>query len=421
VTRRSSLSVNQSATESTDRPALKRRRSAATPKELDSDDEDDREAKDKSYTFYIGDIDKLQKFMRQRFNELTMKPLRGIVTNWIRLLEPRRLGAYGKYHEMLPSQMPEDATPPWWPKTIIYKEPSHLKKHGMSVTRMNEASTNAADLLTLAVEVMFIHRKIDEIKRRGSWVSRLRQIAVYAVETTAPDNFSSSKGSEHSEQMRQRALTAILPSLFEVAMSYEDHIIQYGLFEGSGKEDAGAGSHHTWQPIPRPARQPLYRKRVRSGKAYARRLECDGSADESSPGGSTQPVTPQQATPQQATPQQAKTDSPYTPVGRQQSTPAQRIATPSAFQMDEPDVKYATEPPVPACEMLPYSAYPACGVETGFSGQMFPENMAYSQAGPFSQSSGYADQYPVYMTSYPMGYGFGTVPAAEYGYGEFGM
>jgi hypothetical protein len=131
-----------STTESctTDTAALKRRRSSAeewTPKEPDNsgDEEEDetREVvKDKSYTFYIGDIEKLQRFMRQRFNELTMKPLRGIVTNWIRLLEPRRLGAYGKYHEMLPSQMPEDATPPWWPKTIIYKEPSHLKKHGMS-------------------------------------------------------------------------------------------------------------------------------------------------------------------------------------------------------------------------------------------------------------------------------------------------
>jgi hypothetical protein len=121
---------------------LKRRRSSQgrTRKEPDNsgDDEEeedeDREAvKDKSYSFYIGDIDQLQKFLRQRFNELTMKPLRGIVTNWIRQLEPRRLGAYGKYHEMLPSEMPEEVTPPWWPRNIIYKEPSHLKKHGKSL------------------------------------------------------------------------------------------------------------------------------------------------------------------------------------------------------------------------------------------------------------------------------------------------
>jgi hypothetical protein len=310
-----------------------------------------------------------------------------------------------------------------------------------------------SDLLTLAVEVMFIHRKIDEIKRRGSWVNRLRQIAVYAVETTAPDNFSSSKGSEHSEQMRQRALTAILPSLFEVAMSYEDHIVQHGLFEGSDKVDLGTGRHHTWQAIPRPARQPLHRKRVRCSKPYTRRAsDCDGSADESSPDDSRGALpTIQAQTPPQAagTPQQAiKVDSPYTPAERQQSLPVQHnLATPtSAFsqsmhslQIDESgeaDVKYGTETPQvqPPCGMLPYGAYPACGsLETGFNGQMFqpvePSVCAYSQAGlPFSQQStaGYADQYPMYMTGYPpMGYGFGpTMPAmaeAEYGYGEYSM
>jgi hypothetical protein len=112
-----------------DRPtSLKRRRSS------DDDEEDENRvvANDESNTFYIGDFNELERFIRQRFKELTMKPLRGIVTSWIKLLEPRRLGTYGKYHEMLPSQMSEDATPPWWPKTIIYKEPSHLGKDGMS-------------------------------------------------------------------------------------------------------------------------------------------------------------------------------------------------------------------------------------------------------------------------------------------------
>jgi hypothetical protein len=134
-----------------------------------------------------------------------------------------------------------------------------------------------SDLLTLAVEVMFIHRKIDEIeiKRTKSWMSRLCHIAQYAVETMAPENFSSSKGSAHSDQMRQRALTAILPSLFEIATSYENHIVECGLFEGSGKVDPGTGKQHTWQAIPRPARQRSAPKRMRS----------DGSAGESSPDG----------------------------------------------------------------------------------------------------------------------------------------
>ena len=82
---------------------------------------------EESHNFYIGDIGAFKKFLYYRFDELTMKPLRGIVTHWIKLLEPERLGYWGKYHEMLPS---EAESPPWWPRTVIYKEPSHLKKNG---------------------------------------------------------------------------------------------------------------------------------------------------------------------------------------------------------------------------------------------------------------------------------------------------
>jgi hypothetical protein len=119
---------------------------------------------------------------------------------------------------------------------------------------------------------MFIHRKIDEIKPRGSWVSDLRQDAVNFVETTPPQNLTSSKSFEQVDRIRQRALKAVLPSLFEVVKSYEDHVIQQGLFEGSEKVDLGKGKHHTWQAIPRLARQSLHRKRMRS----------DGSAEDSS-------------------------------------------------------------------------------------------------------------------------------------------
>lgn len=82
---------------------------------------------EESHTFYIGDIDAFKKFLTRRFDELTMKPLRGIATHWVKLIEPRRLGDWGKYHEKKPS---EAETPPWWPQDVIYKEPSHLKKEG---------------------------------------------------------------------------------------------------------------------------------------------------------------------------------------------------------------------------------------------------------------------------------------------------
>ncbi|KAJ4331018.1 hypothetical protein N0V95_009963 [Ascochyta clinopodiicola] len=240
----------------------------ATNDNLDDDDQTVELVTEVSFTFYIGDIDAFKNFLHRRFDELTMKPLRGIVTHWVKLLEPRRLGDWGKYHEMLPS---EADTPPWWPKTVIYKEPSHLKK---------------SELSTLAVEMMLVHREIDEIKRKSSWISKLRDVAEFTIQTTSADHFSSSKGAAHSEEMMKRALDQILPSVFDVAQTYEDHIMQYNLFEGSGNADPGRGKHHTWKPIPRPTRRPLT-KRPRRAVAYDLNAEqetiCEASGNETEP------------------------------------------------------------------------------------------------------------------------------------------
>jgi hypothetical protein len=296
---------------------------------------------------------------------------------------------------------------------------------------------------------MFVHRKIDEIKRvdemkrRGSWVKRLRQVAVYGVETTAPDNFSSSKGSEHSEQMRQRALTAILPSLFEVAQSYEDHIAQYDLYEGSGNVDPGKGKQHTWQPIPRPARQLLYRKRARRTARSAReQSDCDASADETGPDESSATWS-QAQTPQHQ--QSMKVSSPCTPTERRHNVETPKGAfnqTMHSLQMEgteDADVKYVeTRQVQPPSEMLAYSQstpypstpYTAGSVDAGFSGTIFQPMeqsvCAYPPARglPFNpQSAGYVDQYPMYMAGYPMGYGFDTSMTGEgaYGFGEYNM
>ena len=84
-------------------------------------------ATEKSHTFYIGDIDSLKKFLAHRFDELTLEEQRDIARHWIKLIEPRRIGDWGKYHEM---KVSEAETPPWWPQDMIYKEPLHLKKEG---------------------------------------------------------------------------------------------------------------------------------------------------------------------------------------------------------------------------------------------------------------------------------------------------
>jgi hypothetical protein len=97
------------------------------------DDEADKEVSvmtESSRTFHIGDIEALKVFFRQRIDELTMKPVRGMVTSWVKQLEPKRKGGYGPYHKMLPSEAPDDATPPWWPRNVPYIEPAHLDKDG---------------------------------------------------------------------------------------------------------------------------------------------------------------------------------------------------------------------------------------------------------------------------------------------------
>jgi len=82
---------------------------------------------DTVYHFCIGDVDQLKVFFRRRLDELTTKPLRPIVTAWLKLLEPKRLNKYGRYNKKLPRDQP-GSTPPWWPDGVPYQEPSHLDK-----------------------------------------------------------------------------------------------------------------------------------------------------------------------------------------------------------------------------------------------------------------------------------------------------
>ena len=124
---------------------------------------------------------------------------------------------------------------------------------------------------------MLQHRDIDVGKRNMDWVTRLRNAAHYAVETTPPDQFSSSKGSAFSERMQGRALGEIIPNLFDIALSYQEHFARYTLYEGTNNRDPGIGTHVTWQPLTRPPRQaPAPRKRVRQTRTRpASRTEYD--------------------------------------------------------------------------------------------------------------------------------------------------
>ena len=224
----------------------------------DGDNEDER-CTDRPATTSIGpiafltsDFEGLKKFLRMRLEELTMKPLRPIVTEWVKLLVPRRQAMYGPYHKRHPDEdaPAPDPAPHWWPTGIEYIEPSHLPKTGV---------------LDLAVDLMLQHRDtdVDEVKRRKGWTKIMRTEAEWQVNKTAKGMFSSSKDPGFSESMKARALDQVLPELFDVVQSYEDYVAQndVGLLNDPNATRPN-GTQHTYLPVPRP-KQPLPRKRVR--------------------------------------------------------------------------------------------------------------------------------------------------------------
>jgi hypothetical protein len=101
--------------------------------EEDADDEehgsdfDTKPAQTPTQSIFVNDIPALTKFFQRRFDEMTMKPLRKITTEWVGRLEPKRQSKYGRYDGKLPTERKTDS-PPWWPLTCPYREPSHLKR-----------------------------------------------------------------------------------------------------------------------------------------------------------------------------------------------------------------------------------------------------------------------------------------------------
>lgn len=77
---------------------------------------------------------------------------------------------------------------------------------------------------------------------RVNWVKRLRDRAIRVAENTNDEQFASAKTPEYNIEMKKRALTEILPDLFDVAQKYEDHFAQYG----SDEEAISVSVTHTW-------------------------------------------------------------------------------------------------------------------------------------------------------------------------------
>jgi hypothetical protein len=137
----------------------------------------------------------------------------------------------------------------------------------LAATLSTSITHSRADLLTLAVEVMLQHRQmdVDEFKRdyRGGWTERLRRSAHNTIGDTLADHFSSSKNIVFSRLMKERAVTSILPSLFECSQTYEDYVYQNLLWNIADEKAFPLGKTITWQYVPRPPKLASQTPRVR--------------------------------------------------------------------------------------------------------------------------------------------------------------
>jgi hypothetical protein len=120
-------------------------------------------------------------------------------------------------------------------------------------------------LMTLAIDIILQHRDIpvDELKRETPWTHQLQRVAEFEVSMLPAEQYSSSRNAAFSTAMKERSEQEILPSLFDVMQSYEDHVFQYELWTYKDVKGAPKGKTITWQLIPRPVKQINRAKRLR--------------------------------------------------------------------------------------------------------------------------------------------------------------
>jgi hypothetical protein len=120
-------------------------------------------------------------------------------------------------------------------------------------------------LMTLAIDIILQHRDIpvDELKRLTPWTGQLQRVAEFEVSMLPAEQYSSSRNVAFSTAMKERAEQNILPSLFDVVQSYEDHVFMYELWRYKDVKEAPKGKTITWQLIPRPTKQLNRAKRPR--------------------------------------------------------------------------------------------------------------------------------------------------------------
>jgi hypothetical protein len=213
---------------------------------------------------YINDIEALTWFYQQRFQEMSLKPLRKIIASWIMLLEPERPMRYGAYDNKRPSGRAR--SPPWWPYDCPYTTPARMKRERKSPSSCLLAFAYCVvDLLYIASDLMFVHRCVDHRKRKGSWIPQLRELAMNIADGMPAEAFSLYEEAAINDSIKRQILRATLPTLFDIAEAHEDYVTEYELFEGSGNADQREGEYVTWKSYTLPQKRTKSARFARLG------------------------------------------------------------------------------------------------------------------------------------------------------------
>ena len=234
-------------------------------------------------SYFANDRNEFKRHIGQRCEELTMKVVKKIITEWMDIAEPKRKKLYGKYDHHYDDNRP---LPPWWPAGICWKEPAHICKDGKSPRTFKLPSLRLVDgaieLLPVTIALLELHQLSDpDGKPRLQWIQRLKREADRLMERLSDENFGSSKSSSYNRRMKERAIKEVLPDLFNAAQTYEDHCAMWG-----EKADSVPGTQYTWQPAKKVARdlpQKKYVRRHGTCTQAPKRVDAyreDGSSDD---------------------------------------------------------------------------------------------------------------------------------------------
>ncbi|KAF2261081.1 hypothetical protein CC78DRAFT_608899 [Lojkania enalia] len=205
-------------------------------------------------SFNIGDQKALEDFWITTLMMLTVKPVKKVATQWVRLRWPKRTRV-----PYWPKTANSGPIFPGWPENVPYHEPSHLQK---------SCQEPAYVYLCLLRTVQEIDEETG--KPRVGWIKEMKETSDFVLSSIRADDFASSNSSSYNAAMKDRAIKEIMPMVWDVVQQWEDHVAQYELYEGntSVNPEARKGKQITWVPYKKPPKDYSSVKRLEKRRRY---------------------------------------------------------------------------------------------------------------------------------------------------------